>query len=523
MKLLVLVSLFVMAAPAGATSPFKNTDFLRQTYNFKTLQSRAVQKPLKIAVLDKGFQGFEKEIGKSLPQNTKYFPGPVASPADLKVEHGLRMAQILYDLSSDNGKNNSSIQELRLYNVFGFTNLQAAIQSILADKVDLVLYSEVWEFGNNFDGQGFINAEVSKAINAGIIWVNASGNFGQTTFNSEIKIAQDQWVNLPDQNQALALRCEDNPEKKCPIKIVLSWNDFKNNSEAGTDKDLDLVLADDLLNIVQASSLRQTLSAEPQPGQSKYPREIISLEIKPGQYFIRVKKSSDNFTAKDRLRVTVDGQNISMLSSDKKETLLNPADLKGVIAVGASDSAHTGLSVKLNKPDIWTLSSIIFEDGKEFRGSSNSAAIVAAAMLLTKSAKPKLSASEILKEISFLTSWDMSGLSLKQLAFSPQSGSCFKEVYSANLPKHVQSMMARGAKLVETNYGLRLMTPYDPVSLGQGLRRTRDNDVILVSSSGLRVQPRFSMTSAEEIEVFQRPTEAGPCFLPQSSKRFLGF
>ena len=520
-KMFILLTLFISAS-AGASSPFKNMDFLRKTYNFQSLYDQKTKKTLKVAVLDKGFEGYEAEIGKSLPANTKYFPGPVAAPAEVKVEHGLRMAQILYDLSSNDGKNNQAISELRLYNVFGFTNFQAAIAAIIADKVDLVLYSEVWEFGNNFDGKGFINAEVAKALKAGVIWVNASGNFGQTTYNSEIKTYKDQWVSLPDQNQALSLRCEENTDKKCPVKIVLSWNDFKNDSEIGTDKDLDLALTDDLLNVVEASSLKQTLNQNVGPGETKYPREIISVELKPGQYFIRVKKSSDNFKASDRLRITVDGENISLPSTDKTETLLNPADLKGVIAVGAWDNARSGISVKMNKPDVWTLSSIIFQDDKEFRGSSNSAAIVAAAMLLQKSAQPKSSGAELLAEMTFATSWKSGGLSLNQLAFTPKSGSCFTEVYLANLSPAIQTVMARGAKLVETSYGLRLMTPYDPLTLAPRLRRNSFNDVILVSSSGLKVQPRFMMSSADEIEVFQKPLDAGLCNLPQTSQHFLG-
>ncbi len=521
--ILLILQIVMMGGSAGAASPFKNMDFLRKTYNFKSLYSQTAQKHLKVAVLDKGFEGYKKEIGNSLPKNTRYFPGPVAAPAEVKVEHGLRMAQILYDLSSNNGTQDSAIQELRLYNVFGFSNFQAAIAAIIADKVDLVLYSEVWEFGNNFDGHGFIDAEVSKAINAGVIWVNAAGNFGQTTYNSSIQTYQDQWVSLPDQNHSLSLRCEENPEKKCPVKIVLSWNDFTNDANGGTSKDLDLALTDDLLNVVEASSLKQTVHKDLALGETSYPREIITAELKPGQYYIRVKKSSDNFIASDRLRITVDGENISMRSSDQTETLLNPADLKGVIAVGAWDSARTGISVKMNKPDIWTLSSIIFEDGKEFRGSSNSAAIVAAAVVLEKALKPKLTGADILAQLSFATSWRTVGLSLNQLGFTPKSGSCFSEVFIPNLPEHVQAIMARGAKLVETNFGLRLMTPYDPVTLGSNLRRTSYNDVILASYHGLRAQSRFMVTNAEDIEVFQRPTDAGPCVLPQNSQRFLGF
>src|SRR5690606_5675186 len=119
---------------------------------------KKTQKPLRVAVLDKGFEGYAAEIGKSLPQKIVYMAGPVAAPADMKVEHGFRMAQILSDLMTDSGQDTSAIAELRLYNVYGFSNFKAAIADIIKNKIDLVLYSEVWEFGNNFDGRGFINA-----------------------------------------------------------------------------------------------------------------------------------------------------------------------------------------------------------------------------------------------------------------------------------------------------------------------------------------------------------------------------
>src|SRR5438105_2253174 len=86
------------AALAGSgSSPFRNLNALKNSLGFNRYysQSPSQQRPLKIAVLDKGFTGYEKEIGKTLPKNTKFFAGPVENPADLKVEHGLKMAQIL--------------------------------------------------------------------------------------------------------------------------------------------------------------------------------------------------------------------------------------------------------------------------------------------------------------------------------------------------------------------------------------------------------------------------------------------
>lgn len=504
---------FLLGSASEASSLFKNSETLKRIYGFNV---PTIAKPLKVAVLDKGFMGFEGQIGQSLPPNTVYVPGPVAPPPDLKVEHGLRMAQIFWDLASDSGAYPNVVAELRLYNVFGFSNFQAAIQDLIADDVDLVLYSEVWEFGGNFDGGGFINAEVQKALDAGVVWINAAGNFAQTTFNSPIASAQDDWLKLPDQNQSLALRCLDNPQKKCQVKVVLSWNDFKDEPEIGTGKDLDLALTDDMLTVLQVSRLRQTNAPQTGPGESKYPRESLTAELSPGLYFIRVKKMSDNFSSQDRLRITVDGEFLSMPSATPEESVLNPADLPGVLTVGAADSPRSGLSAKMKKPDLWALSSIILDDGQEFRGSSNSAAIVAARLALDLVEDSSLTSQDLLNQNVSSTAWrGPRGLSLSVLAFQPTGQGCFKEVFEPNLSEHVLAMIARGAKLVETTHHLRLMVPYDPLTLDRRLRRQTMSDLILVSERGFYTQPRFSPTAPGAVEVFQIPQEAGLCYLPQ--------
>src|SRR5690606_25780032 len=167
------------------------------------------------------------------------------------------------------------------------------------------------------------------------------------------------------------------------------------------DKDLDIALTDDFLNIIQSSSLKQ--SADPKenrPGYSKYPREIIAAEIKTGSYLLRVKNRSSNFSKKDRLRITVDGDGITMPSYSPGESLLNPADNASVITVGASDSDRSSISLSLGKPDLLAPSSIRLTSGEEYRGSSNSAAIVAAGLALLKSEDTTLTRKELLQRTS---------------------------------------------------------------------------------------------------------------------------
>lgn len=514
---LIILVIFICSA-SQAASVFKNLSSLRQIYNFDKISKEPVQKKIKIAVLDKGFWGYEQEIGKSLPVQTTYSIGPVRPPENIKVEHGLRMAQIVTELVGSD-----AIAELQLHNVFGFSNFKTAIQSVIKSNVDLVLYSEVWEFGNNYDGAGFINAEIKKALDAGVTWVNASGNFGKTAFNSNILVGEEDWLILPDQNKSLKILCQENSENKCYLRVVLSWSDFKDEEDIGTNKDLDLALTDDMLGIIQTSRLKQTTNQEIRPGESKYPREVITAEVKPGTYYIRIKQVSKNFTNEDRLRVLVDGEFLLVPSADLNESLQNPADLEGVITVGAMDSERSSVSVDRQKPEYLLLSSIQLADGKEFKGSSNSAAILASALTLKLSRHQNLHPKDALAQITHPIYWNDRGLSLRQLQFLPKENNCFREIYLNNLPQHIQLLMARGAKLVETTQGLRLISSYDPLQLAPSLFRQRADDLVLITPQGLITQYRYAPTQSDQVEVFQLPQESGLCYLPLKSYRILGF
>lgn len=527
-----IISTIVFLNVVAQASPlFQNIQTYKSNLGFNAYYKKTPKQKLKIAVLDKGFFGFQNELGKSLPQSTQYFAGPVATPEDIKVEHGLKMAQILMAMLTNDNQAEQWVPELYLYNVFGFSNFKAAIDDLISKKVDLVLYSEVWEYGGNHDGEGFINAEVTKATQAGVIWINASGNYQTTTYNSPINTLSEKWVSLPDENQALKFFCKQKDKsQKCQIKIVLTWNDFKNDVSLGTKKDLDMALTDDLLNIVQTSALKQSDDVnESRPGFSKYSREIITADLTPGTYFIRVKNRSENFGSGDTLRITIDGLGIEMPRHSVDETLLNPADNPSVITVGASDSERSSQSQKLNKPDLLAPSSLILNDGLEVRGSSNSAALVAAGFAMLKALNPQWDAGEILQQVksSQESYWNSPGLSLQYLGFWFTGPNCFLPYQPtpqqvAAFP--VEEIMSRGGVFVQTSVGVKIMVPFDPISLLPNPYRNSPSDMVALTPQGMALYMRFGPKPYESVEVFQRPYEAGLCMannLPSfASKRF---
>lgn len=477
----------------------------------------ANSRPIRIAVLDNGFEGYNSVLGTLLPQNTQYHKGPVDAPSP-GDPHGTVMAEIVYRLMTDSGKYPQLTPELHLYDSRGYSNFKAAIEDCIVRKVDLILYAQVWEYGGNDDGKGFINALVDQATQAGIAWINASGDFGETTYQSMIIDAHDSWVDLPGPNDSVVIRCERNPGGGCPLRLVLSWNDFKDNINEGTDKDLDLILTDDTLNIIQSSQLVQKLKDDHQPGTTLYPREIVMTFVKPGTYYARVKDRSHNFGNRDRLRLTASGEFISMPGHTLGETLLPPSDNPSVITVGASDTRRTGVAPQLGKPEIEVRSRMRLQAGMSFYGTSSAAAVVTAGIGILKELDPSQLASNSKADLihAFLSlieapvqqtageppsppphppedsghrapnpSAASSALPLSELKFGPTGpGGCFVPVPAATLPSYLQPWIQRGGIPVQTTAGIKLFFAEDPLQLTLGIHRISSDDILVTGPLG---------------------------------------
>lgn len=498
MRLLALLALLLpvssLAEDSGAR--FQNLDQMIEELNLRPYFALSPRRNLKIAVLDNGFRYADEEIGKSLPANTEIHDGPVPVQGE-EDSHGFYMARILWSLLSLDGQDKRyAPAEFHLYRSYGYTNLKAAVDDVIARDIDLVLYAQTWEYGGNHDGRGFINALINRAVDSGVLWINNSGNFGAGTFNAAIETGRDDWLRLPDANSAIEVRCEQHPGK-CALRAVLSWNSFSDDVETGTDKDLDLVLTDDTLNVRASASLIQKANPPTnQPGYSRYPREILQAEIEPGLYFLRVKNRSGNFGAGDRLRITTSGEFVTMSRADKRESLLAPADNPRVVSVGALDSERTSVSERLRKPELWTNSLAVLPGGS-YKGSSNSAAMVAAGAAVLLSLEGRLTREHLITRTSHpIPAGDVGrGYSLEQLGFSPTGpGGCFLPVtLGPNVPHYVQHLLQYQGTLVETNAGPKLMYPYDPIRLLPGIVRYRFDDMLVITPQGPGIFARMGL------------------------------
>jgi hypothetical protein len=197
-----------------------------------------------------------------------------------------------------------------------------------------------------------------------------------------------EWVEFKnakgDTSNGVELRCA--LTTACDLRLVLSWNDFKDDPDLGTDKQLNLYLYDDKKSQIAASEKIQMLNPPADDKKySKLPRQMIVTTLAPGtlkgpkKYTARVKIVSRNFSASvDKLRITASGLGIELLDPTLGETLLPPADNPGVIDIGASDDPQSSGSKVLKLPKILFKSLLELKNGLRPFESSTAAAMAGA-------------------------------------------------------------------------------------------------------------------------------------------------
>lgn len=531
-RLLFLLATFMLEMQFVNASPILNVREIIQSLNFAPIFNSPLSgRNVKVAILDNGFKGYVTEIGKSLPQNTFYHEGAIKADENEEEVHGLVMAQLLSAILTNNFTSQKISFDLHLFPTFGYSNFSAAVNAVANEKFDVVLYSQIWEYGGNFDGRGFINALVDKAVKSGVLWINAAGNFGQNTFNSPISIGDENWIRLPGPGQAVSVQCQKTSIGKCPLRVVLSWNDFKDNVDIGTEKDLDLILTDATLKIISSSMLVQKLNTKDEKGQedpnaSKYPREILQTLLPAGTYFLRVKARSSNFRSGDQLRIMASGEGVQLVERDLQESLSAPADHSEVVTVGASDIGTTSRSTRFHKPDIYAPSQITISEKEKYSGTSQAAAIVAAAAVIFKFLYTDVDRKQF---VQLITRPDVpgalpvgTGLSLSLLQFAPTGPECFVPV---GVPfSWAGPLLQRGAQFVLTTAGIKMFTVEDPLLFIFGVQRLQPNDMIVANPMGFQIAPRLAQWQLprDSFEVLQTPYGEKVCGLTKHApKTFL--
>ncbi len=417
-------------APARLAEPLRVRERLGLAAQFEGV---AGVSSLTIAVLDYGFDGlaagrhylpegaevvenydpdFVRRFGLGDPEYRKPFePGN---------RHGREMAQIVWAVAGARPEG----PKFLLLNANGPTMLRRAVRYAIERKADIILFSGSFEGGGNGDGQGPVARIVSEAVDRGILWINAAGNYGGRVYNGPVRVLADGYLRLRDGSDVASLRFRNRVDENT-VTITLTWNDYRAEEDAGTDKDLDLYVEDWAGRLVAAGDKVQVPAArQPGPTESRNPRErvvLADLAANPHVaadpdycYRIRVRARRGRFTPADRLRIlitaardvyvptgaTLPEDAVTFVDATVGGEIYPPADLPGVITVGdlgTSSSIGPTLDGRSKPEVVLEDSRSYFTDGQVSVGSSNAAAYFAGIAAVLKAVEPGLRPSDLVR------------------------------------------------------------------------------------------------------------------------------
>lgn len=413
-------------SPQASASRLANAEEIRKQLGLTpAFDNLPAIETMKVAVLDYGFDGVNGPR-RYLPEGTviieHYDPEFVRrfhlgdpeyrKPFTPLNAHGRTMAQIIWAVTGFHPQG----PKFYLLNANGPTMLRRAVRYAIENKIDIILFSNTFEGGGNGDGRGPINRIVADALAADIIWINAAGNFGGHVYSGPVDLMPSGYLRLGDLGDPgsgadrTALRFRNLLDENT-VTITLTWNDYREQEDAGTTKDLDLYVEDHRGHVIGSSEKKQVVGGKDEPEESRNPRERIVLTDLPADaehdYFIRIIGKSGTFTADDQIRVLITSSRegfldpktgapteaVRFLDASKKGEIYPPADNPLVLTVGDThpESAVGPTTDHRRKPDVLLEDSrAAFTNGDLTFGASNAAAYFAGVVVLLKAAEPGL-------------------------------------------------------------------------------------------------------------------------------------
>lgn len=344
---------------------------------------------VKFAVLDTGFAGYEGSLGGALPGQVIARSFRADRSMDGAGDHGRRAAEVASRIAPG--------AALYLVAFSTVTELSAAVDYLIAERVDVVSFSLGYVHNGPGDGTGSVARIVTRATDAGIAWAVAAGNWAQQHWSGSFRDDNRDAVHefRPGVQQLThAFSAGD------LITFSVRWDDPW--GAACSDYDLELFGPDG--SLVSASRDVQSCDGDPV-------EDLQVLATQGGAYAVRVVRA--NAATATRLDVVVIG------SPDRAAplsifvpagSLAVPADHPAVVTVGALTTALVRSEAPYSsrgpttdgraKPNILAPAGLGGSvAGEAFAGTSAAAPDVAGAMALIKEAIPGLDRDRLAAEL----------------------------------------------------------------------------------------------------------------------------
>lgn len=330
-----------------------------------------------IAVVDTGFVGYEGLIGTALPTATHARSFRADGSMRAGTDHGTRAAEIVHRIAPG--------AELYLLTFSTLTELSAVVDFLIAEGIETVSFSIGFIHNGPGNGTGPVDAVVSRAVDAGVLWVSAAGNWALQHWSGGFTDRDRDGVH------EFASGVQNNGRDYVAgdlIIVSLRWD----APWGAACSDYDIELFGPSGELVRAARGIQGCQSDPVEG-------LRVLATTGGHYTVRIVQAEPAV-----------GHRLSLLmlgAPDRSEpldrsvaagSLAQPADLPGVLTVGALPASGKGVAPfssrgvvgGLLKPEILSptsgIAATVGTMPVAFAGTSAAAPHVAAAAMLLREA-----------------------------------------------------------------------------------------------------------------------------------------
>ncbi len=345
---------------------------------------------VRIAVVDTGFDGYAAQLGASLPENVhaRSFRGD--GRLESGSQHGTLAARIIHSIAPR--------AELYLANFGTVEEFEQLVAYLQAERVQVVSFSLGFVHNGPGDGTGEVNAIISQAVDAGMLWMVAAGNWAQQHWSGTFTDSDGNFIHefQPGvEDNGRAYRAGD------LITVSLRWDELWGS--ACTDYDLELFGPDGAL--VQAARNSQSCAGDP----------VESLQVlatKTGRYRARIvlSGSSGQTPGLDLLMLGAPDRSQPLDYFVTSSSLAEPADNPGVVTIGAENAFDTAFVANFSsqgptkdgraKPDLVAPTGLATGGEITFSGTSAATPHAAGAAGLLFEAYPGSSAADIARQLA---------------------------------------------------------------------------------------------------------------------------
>lgn len=339
---------------------------------------------VKVAILDAGFLGYERLLGRELPPKEKVIVRSFRADGDIECRecdrdaqvHGLAVAEIVHDMAPG--------ATLYLVNFNTDIEMEAAVKWLISEGVDVINTSfSFLTTSCPYEGTGFLDPIFEEARENGIFWAASAGNEGRQHWAGTFTDPDGDGLNnffQDDESQTLR-----NLEQGDSVVAILWWDDPCRRAP----NDYDLVLEDE-----EGEELERSFRAGPRGG---WPLEVLAAEIpRKGNYELKLERTRGEKA--NRLSLVLLAQRPQYIVPEGSAGLTEPEMSRFVISVGATDLRNRleEFSSQGPAPDGRIKPEIVAPNGVsvsrrtfgQFFGTSASSPHVAGAGALVKSAFP---------------------------------------------------------------------------------------------------------------------------------------